>query len=265
MQRWFGTAASSACWPSAKRTRSPRRPSCARSAPGKKAPPAAGRHPRLAEEARHRAHRLQGESRRGGEREVKRSRRLYQARHRARLDRPVVRDRALEGRQARGLDAQPGHLRPAPGPLQGSRHERGGHRGHHVEGAGCYGHNGADDVALDAALLARVGANRSAGAPAVDARGRVRLGALRRGDGVRARGGARRFAAASSRGATSSGATATRTARAAPRCRRSPPPRTSPKPFELSPAVNPALPAGGADRNCIPLYDFADQLVSTTT
>jgi CO/xanthine dehydrogenase Mo-binding subunit len=28
-------------------------------------------------------------------------------------------------------------------------------RVHHVEGAGCYGHNGADDVALDAALLAR--------------------------------------------------------------------------------------------------------------
>ncbi|MEO7405214.1 MAG: xanthine dehydrogenase family protein, partial [Burkholderiales bacterium] len=26
---------------------------------------------------------------------------------------------------------------------------------HHTEGAGCYGHNGADDVALDAALLAR--------------------------------------------------------------------------------------------------------------
>ena len=26
---------------------------------------------------------------------------------------------------------------------------------HHVEGAGCYGHNGADDVALDAALIAR--------------------------------------------------------------------------------------------------------------
>ena len=25
----------------------------------------------------------------------------------------------------------------------------------HVEGSGCYGHNGADDVALDAALLAR--------------------------------------------------------------------------------------------------------------
>lgn len=25
----------------------------------------------------------------------------------------------------------------------------------HAQGAGCYGHNGADDVALDAALLAR--------------------------------------------------------------------------------------------------------------
>jgi CO/xanthine dehydrogenase Mo-binding subunit len=33
------------------------------------------------------------------------------------------------------------------------------------------------------------------------------------------------------------------------------------KPFELSPAVNPALPAGGADRNAIPLYDFPDLLV----
>src|SRR5436305_2088475 len=27
---------------------------------------------------------------------------------------------------------------------------------HHAEGAGCYGHNGADDVALDAALIARM-------------------------------------------------------------------------------------------------------------
>jgi CO/xanthine dehydrogenase Mo-binding subunit len=31
---------------------------------------------------------------------------------------------------------------------------------HHVEGAGCYGHNGADDVALDAALLARAAEGR---------------------------------------------------------------------------------------------------------
>jgi CO/xanthine dehydrogenase Mo-binding subunit len=33
------------------------------------------------------------------------------------------------------------------------------------------------------------------------------------------------------------------------------------QPFELWPAVNPALPAGGADRNAIPGYDFPDLLV----
>jgi CO/xanthine dehydrogenase Mo-binding subunit len=32
-------------------------------------------------------------------------------------------------------------------------------------------------------------------------------------------------------------------------------------PFELAPAVNPALPAGGADRNAIPIYDVPDLLV----
>ena len=32
---------------------------------------------------------------------------------------------------------------------------------HHVEGAGCYGHNGADDVAYDAALLARAAPGRT--------------------------------------------------------------------------------------------------------
>jgi CO/xanthine dehydrogenase Mo-binding subunit len=39
---------------------------------------------------------------------------------------------------------------------------------HHGEGAGCYGHNGADDVALDAALIAPV--ERQAGSTAMDAR-----------------------------------------------------------------------------------------------
>jgi CO/xanthine dehydrogenase Mo-binding subunit len=33
-------------------------------------------------------------------------------------------------------------------------------RVHHIEGAGCYGHNGADDVALDAVLLARAVSSR---------------------------------------------------------------------------------------------------------
>ena len=49
----------------------------------------------------------------------------------------------------------------------------------HVEGAGCYGHNGADDVALDAVLLARA-AQGPAGARAVVARGRAGLVAVRR-------------------------------------------------------------------------------------
>ena len=62
---------------------------------------------------------------------------------------------------------------------------------HTVQGAGCYGHNGADDVALDAALLARARAGPP-GARAVVARGRVRLGAGRPGDGGADRGRARR-------------------------------------------------------------------------
>ena len=52
----------------------------------------------------------------------------------------------------------------------------------HTEGAGCYGHNGADDVALDAALLARAADGRPVRA-AVDARRRVQVGALRPRDG----------------------------------------------------------------------------------
>ena len=54
----------------------------------------------------------------------------------------------------------------------------------HAQGSGCYGHNGADDVALDAALLAR--ASEAAGQGAMDARRRIRLGAVRPGDERRA-------------------------------------------------------------------------------
>ncbi len=60
----------------------------------------------------------------------------------------------------------------------------------HAEGSGCYGHNAADDVGLDAALLARGGAGRPAGPGAVDARRRVRLGAVRPRDGHEDQGGA---------------------------------------------------------------------------
>jgi CO/xanthine dehydrogenase Mo-binding subunit len=126
----------------------------------------------------------------------------------------------------------------------------------HAEGAGCYGHNGADDVALDAALLARA-AN---GQP-------VRLQWMREDEFAwEPYGAAMAFdleAALDAGGSVVSwrhefwsnghthrpGRARLPTLTAAAQLE---------KPFELSPAVNPALPAGGADRNCIPLYDFAD-------
>ena len=129
----------------------------------------------------------------------------------------------------------------------------------HVEGAGCYGHNGADDVALDAALLAR-GAN---GRP-------VRLQWMREDEFAwEPYGAAMAFeleAALDDSGRIVSwrhefwsnghthrpGSAKLPTLTAAAHLA---------KPFEISPAVNPALPAGGADRNCIPIYDFADLLV----
>ncbi len=129
----------------------------------------------------------------------------------------------------------------------------------HVEGAGCYGHNGADDVALDAALLAR-GAN---GRP-------VRLQWMREDEFAwEPYGAAMAFeleAALDDSGRIVSwrhefwsnghthrpGRAKLPTLTAAAHLA---------KPFEIAPAVNPALPAGGADRNCIPIYDFADLLI----
>ena len=67
----------------------------------------------------------------------------------------VLRGRAVPGRQVDRLDAQPGRLSAARNDRPGARHEPPSIRCIHMEGAGCYGHNGADDVAFDAALLAR--------------------------------------------------------------------------------------------------------------
>ena len=130
----------------------------------------------------------------------------------------------------------------------------------HVEGSGCYGHNGADDVALDAALLARA-VPRQAGAAAMDARRRVRLGALWRGDVDERQGGARRRrqdrrlairgveqhpldAAGERRRHQCAGGLVSGRAAEAWRRRRPIP-----------------QPAGGGDRNAIPLYDFPSQQV----
>ena len=129
----------------------------------------------------------------------------------------------------------------------------------HVEGAGCYGHNGADDVALDAALLARAAKGRP-----------VRVQWMREDEFAwEPYGAAMAFeleAALDAGGMIVSwhhelwsnghthrpGRAHLPTLTAAAHLA---------KPFELWPAVNPALPAGGADRNCIPLYDFADLLI----
>jgi CO/xanthine dehydrogenase Mo-binding subunit len=129
----------------------------------------------------------------------------------------------------------------------------------HAEGAGCYGHNGADDVALDAALLARAANGRP-----------VKLQWAREdefawepyGPAMAFDMEAKLDAAGSivswkhefwSNGHTN-------------RPGRSPKPALVAaghlaKPFERTLAVDPALPAGGSDRNAIPLYEFPDLLV----
>jgi nicotinate dehydrogenase subunit B len=126
----------------------------------------------------------------------------------------------------------------------------------HAEGAGCYGHNGADDVALDAALLARGAGGRP-----------VRLQWMRDDEFAwEPYGAAMAFeleAALDASGAIvswrhefwSNGHTH-RPGRATL------PVMTAAahlaQPFEIAPAVNPALPAGGADRNALPAYEFPD-------
>jgi CO/xanthine dehydrogenase Mo-binding subunit len=124
----------------------------------------------------------------------------------------------------------------------------------HVEGAGCYGHNGADDVALDAALLARAAGGRPvrlvwtradelAWAPFGPAMA-IDLEADVDGAGEVL---AWRHELWSNGHSTRPGRAATPTLLAATHLER---------PFERLLAINPPLPAGGADRNSVPLYDF---------
>jgi CO/xanthine dehydrogenase Mo-binding subunit len=124
----------------------------------------------------------------------------------------------------------------------------------HAEGAGCYGHNGADDAALDAALLARVANGRPVKlqwtredefawepyGPAMALELEARLDAT--GNIV-----------AWKHELWSNGHTN--------RPGRSPKPaliaaRHLEKPFDYAPAIDPALPPGGSERNAIPLYEF---------
>ncbi len=123
----------------------------------------------------------------------------------------------------------------------------------HVEGAGCYGHNGADDVALDAALLARASGGRPVRlvwtradelawapfGPAMAVELEADLDAA--GEVL-----AWRHELWSNGHSTRPGRAATPALLAAAHLER---------PFDRVLAINPPLPAGGADRNAIPLYD----------
>src|SRR5262249_42673608 len=130
----------------------------------------------------------------------------------------------------------------------------------HAEGAGCYGHNGADDVALDAALLARAAAGRPVklqwmredefmwepyGSPmvmklsgALDAQGNVVDWSQELWSPPPSR------RPGQSKGAHTLAA------------------RHLEKPVGAEPVGDVPQPAGGSDRNSIPLYDFPNVRVS---
>ncbi len=129
----------------------------------------------------------------------------------------------------------------------------------HMEGAGCYGHNGADDVALDAALLARAADGRPVklqwmrddefaweplgAAMVVDLEAHLDVAGniVSWRHDLYSNGHAHRPGRADKPTLVAAGHISSA--------------------FELAPAINPPLPAGGADRNAIPLYDVPDLLV----
>ncbi|HEY9531143.1 MAG TPA: molybdopterin cofactor-binding domain-containing protein, partial [Burkholderiales bacterium] len=130
----------------------------------------------------------------------------------------------------------------------------------HAEGAGCYGHNGADDVALDAALLARAAGGRP-----------VKLQWMREDEfawepygpamaidmeaALDAQGNITHWKHELwSNGHTHRPGRSQKPALIAA--------EHLAEPFERTHAVDPALPPGGSDRNAIPLYDFPALLVA---
>ncbi len=130
----------------------------------------------------------------------------------------------------------------------------------HAEGAGCYGHNGADDVALDAALLARRSGGRPvqvqwmrddefAWAPCGPAMALTLRAALDPQSNIVdwqhelwSNGHSGRPGRLDNPALVAAWHLA--------------------RPFERPAAINMPLPAGAADRNAIPLYDFPSQRIT---
>jgi CO/xanthine dehydrogenase Mo-binding subunit len=131
---------------------------------------------------------------------------------------------------------------------------------HHVDGAGCYGHNGADDVALDAALLARAVSPRPVQVQWMreDESGwepfgpamvmKLKASTDARGDIVDWN-----HETWSNPHSNRSGRGPGSTLIAAPHMA---------DPVPVSPPVDQPLPAGASHRNAIPLYEFPNQKVA---
>ncbi len=127
---------------------------------------------------------------------------------------------------------------------------------HHREGAGCYGHNGADDVALDAALLTRLLGGKPvrvqwaredefcwepygpAMAVALEAQLDAQGNIVSWRHDLWSNGHTHRPGRSQKPVLLAAGELA--------------------RPFERAPSIDPPLPAGGAQRNAIPGYEFPD-------
>ena len=129
----------------------------------------------------------------------------------------------------------------------------------HIEGSGCYGHNGADDVAADAALLARAVPGRP-----------VRLQWMRDDEfGWEPYGPAMMMRAKAALG--SDGKIADWEYEVWSNSHSTRPQSTNgtnvlaawylAEPQKMGPPTSPPQPAGGGDRNAIPLYEFPSQRV----
>jgi CO/xanthine dehydrogenase Mo-binding subunit len=128
----------------------------------------------------------------------------------------------------------------------------------HMEGSGCYGHNGADDAAVDAALLARAVAGRA-----------VRLQWMRDDEFKWEPYGAAMVMRA--KAAIGNGRIADWEYELWSNTHSSRPGSTSgtnvlpawylAEPQPMGPPTTPRQPSGGGDRNAIPLYDFPSQRV----